>query len=319
MRPGPRRACAIAKPPPSSPSRFSFGHAHVLPQRLAVPAALGVAEHGQAAHDGDAGRVHRHEDHRLAVVRVGVGVGDAHEHRDLAARVERAAREPLVAVDHVVVAVALDAARDVGGVARRDPRLGHREARADLAVEQRLQPLLLLERRAELGEDLHVAGVGRRAVGRLAEQRRRAHHLAQRRVVEVREPGAVVGLGQEEVPEVALARLGLQLLHHRRREVRVARLGALRAVDRLGRPHDVVVELDELRLQLVGARRWVRSPSRLSSVLRVGGEELDLGFACGSASASTRRRSSSASARSSAVSSRVDVQNSTVMPFGSSA
>ena len=55
-----------------------------------------------------------------------------------------------------------------------------------------------------------------------------AHHLAQRRVVEVRELGAVVALGQEEVPEVALARFDLQLLHHRRREVRVARLGALR-------------------------------------------------------------------------------------------
>ena len=32
---------------------------------------------------------------------------------------------------------------------------------------KRLQPLLLLQRRAELGEDLHVAGVGRGAVRRL--------------------------------------------------------------------------------------------------------------------------------------------------------
>ena len=77
------------------------------------------------------------------------------------------------------------------------------------------------------------------------EQRRRAHHLAQRRVVEVRELGAVVALGHEQVPEVALARFDLQLFHHRRREVRIARLGALVAVDGLGRPDDLVVELDE--------------------------------------------------------------------------
>ncbi len=90
--------------------------AHVLPQRLAVPATFGVTEHGQAAPHGDTGSVHRDEDHRLPVIRVGVGIGDAHEHREFAARVERAAREPLVAVDHVVVALAFDARRDVGRI-----------------------------------------------------------------------------------------------------------------------------------------------------------------------------------------------------------
>ena len=115
-----------------------------------------------------------------------------------------------------------------------------------------LQPLLLLQRGTELRQDLHVAGVGRRAVRRFAEQRRRSHHLAQRRVLEVRQARAVLGLGEEEVPEVALARLGLQLLHDRRREMRVARLVALAAVDRFRGPDDLVVEFDELGLQLVG-------------------------------------------------------------------
>ena len=137
------------------------------------------------------------------------------------------------------------------------------------------QPLLLLERRAELGEDLHVAGVGRGAVRGFRQQRRRAHHLAQRRVVEVGELGAVVAFGHEEVPEVALARLDLQLLHHRRREVRVARLGALLAVHGLGRPHDLVVELDEAWPSARRNGRWVRSPSMAPTRSR--GEELDLG------------------------------------------
>jgi hypothetical protein len=224
---------------------FSFGTRTPFQKVSAWP--------GPSSPHFDAGRVHRDEDHRLSVVRVGVGIGDAHEHRDLAARVEAAAREPLVAVDDVVVAVALDAARDVRRVRRRDPRLGHREARTDLAVEQRDQPLLLLLVGAELGEDLHVAGVGRRAVGRLAEQRRRPHHLAQRRVVDVGQAGAPLVVGEEEVPEVALLRLLLQLLHDLGRMADVARVGALLPVGGLGGPHDVGVELDELRLQLLGA------------------------------------------------------------------
>jgi hypothetical protein len=39
-------------------------------------------------------------------------------------------------------------------------QLGHGVGRADLAVQQRLQPLLLLLGRAHALEHLHVAGVG---------------------------------------------------------------------------------------------------------------------------------------------------------------
>ena len=49
----------------------------------------------------------------------------------------RAGDPPLAAVEHVVVAVALDPQLDVGGVRARHAGLGHRERRADLAVEQR--------------------------------------------------------------------------------------------------------------------------------------------------------------------------------------
>ena len=235
--------------------------------------ALVVAEHRQAAHERDARRVEGHEDHRLPVIRVGVGVGDTHEHGDLAARVERAAREPLVRVDDVVVAVGLDAAADVRRVRRRDPRLRHREARSDLAFEQRSQPLLALRLGSELGEDLHVAGVGRRAVGGFAEERRATHLLTQRRVVGVREAGAVLGVGHEQVPQSALARFRLQRLHDRRREPDVARLATLVAVGRLRRTHDLIVEVAQSfeEIDRAGTGREIHGrtlPLRLFRALR---------------------------------------------------
>ena len=93
--------------------------------------------------------------------------------------------------------------------------LGHREAAADLAVEQRLQPALLLLRGAVLGEDLGVAGVGRRAVEDERGNRAAAHLLAEQAVLPVGQAGPVLLVGQEEVPEA----LGLRLLpdlDHRR-------------------------------------------------------------------------------------------------------
>ena len=171
--------------------------------------------HGQVAHDGDSGRAHRHEDHRLPAVRIGVGIGDTEEDGDLAACRRRAARPPLVAVDDISVAVALDPAADVRRVAARVPRFGHREARADLAGEQRVKELLVLQRRPEAGQDLHVAGVGGAAVGGLGEQRDASHDLAQRRVLEVSQSGAVFALRQEQVPEFRGASFWFQLFDYR--------------------------------------------------------------------------------------------------------
>ena len=114
-------------------------HAHVLEQDLGVAVRrVVVAEHGQRPHDRDAGRVHRHEDHRLLAVARPVRVGPAHQDRDRAARVHGAGGPPFAAVDDVVVAVAADRALDVGRVGGGDGGLGHREAGADLAGEQRL-------------------------------------------------------------------------------------------------------------------------------------------------------------------------------------
>ena len=194
---------------------------------------------------------------------VGIGgIGLAHEDRDLAARIGRARRPPLAAVDHVVVAVAQDGALDVGGVGRGDGGLGHGEARADLAGEQRLQPLLLLRLVAVELQGLHVAGVGRRAVEHFRGHRRAAHDLAQRRVLEVGEARAARRMRQEEVPQAFQLGLLLEVFHQRRRLPAVAGLdlaGVLRFVG-----IDVPVhEIPELVLQardLVGVGEFHGMP-----------------------------------------------------------
>ena len=56
-----------------------------------------------------------------------VWVGFAHDDVDGAAWVASTRRPPLAAIDHVFIAIALDFALDVGGIGRRDIRLGHEE------------------------------------------------------------------------------------------------------------------------------------------------------------------------------------------------
>ena len=172
-----------------------------------------------------------------------------HRHHDRETRAHGARREPLVAVDHVVVAVAVGARAQAGGIRARDLGLGHREARADLARQQRLEPALLLLGRPELREDLHVAGVRGGAVEGARGQRAAAHDLAERGVLEVGEPGAVLRVGQEEVPEAERLRLALELFQHLRLVVRVARALDLLLRDRLGGIDELVHEALDLRLQ----------------------------------------------------------------------
>mmetsp|Transcript_8030 Transcript_8030/g.15497 ORF Transcript_8030/g.15497 Transcript_8030/m.15497 type:complete len:498 (+) Transcript_8030:657-2150(+) len=191
-------------------------YAHIL--QLDLHVAVGrvvVAEHRQRADDGDAGRVGRHDDHGLLLVAARLGVGLAHHDVDGAARVAGTAAPPLAAVDDVVIAVALDAAFDIGGVAGRHGRLGHQEGRADLAAQQGLQPAVLQRLAGIALQRLHVAGVGRRAVEDLGRPEHPAHDLAQRRVFEVAQAlGRAAGLGQKQVPQPGGARLGLEFLDH---------------------------------------------------------------------------------------------------------
>ena len=69
-------------------------------------------------------------------------------------------------------------------------RLGHGESRAHLAVDDGPEPFVLLRRRAGLGEQVHVAVVGRHAVDRERPEDRTRGLLVDRRPGDDRQPHA---------------------------------------------------------------------------------------------------------------------------------
>src|ERR1039458_4087849 len=95
------------------------GYAHVAVDHFGVSATVDVAEHVWIKSQFDPGRVLGHHDHGLLQVARGVGVGLAHDNEDLAPFGPGARTEPLASVQYVLVAVAVDRERDVGGVRRR--------------------------------------------------------------------------------------------------------------------------------------------------------------------------------------------------------
>ncbi len=152
-------------------------------------------------------------------------IGLAHHDIDLATGVARARRPPLGAVDHVFVAIAADAAADIGGVRRSHVRLGHQEGRADLAAQQRFQPLVLEFFRRVALQRLHVAGIGRGAVEDFSRPGHPAHDFAQRCVFQVGQAfRSTLGMGQEQVPQAGFAGQRLEFLDHLGRDPGVAGL-----------------------------------------------------------------------------------------------
>ena len=230
-------------------------HTNLLEHDLGVPVrGIVEAEHRQHALDAHARGVHRDEDHRLLLMLRRIGVAATHEDRNTAARVTRAGDPPLAAVNHILVILPSDAGADVGGVRRRDVWLGHRKAGANLAGEQRLEPLPLLFGRAIPHQHLHVAGVGRRAVEHLGREARRASHdLAERRVLQIGQAGAVFAVRQEQVPEAVGSRLLLQRLDDGGRLPAIAG-GNFRLEARFVRIDVRVHECGETRLQLLHLR-----------------------------------------------------------------
>ncbi len=162
---------------------------------------------------GHALRIGRHQDHRMLAVLV-LAAGLHHHDVDGAARIASARRPPFFAVQYIVVAVALAAQRDVGGVRGSDIRLGHQIGRADFSVEQRLQPLFLLLGRAITLQHFHVAGIGRRAVERFGAEMRLAHLFGQIGIFDRRQAVAGLGAGEPEIPQAAFARLGLEAVQY---------------------------------------------------------------------------------------------------------
>ena len=91
----------------------------------------------------------------------------------------------------------------------------------DLAVDDRAQPFLLLGRRADLGEQVHVAVVGRHAVeGERAEHRAR-RLLVHHRPGDDRQPHAAEFLGRLRGPQAGRARLGPHGRQARERDILV--------------------------------------------------------------------------------------------------
>ena len=198
-------------------------HADVLEEDLHVALGSVVLAEGQhRPQQGDAWRVHRHEQLRLLLVDRTIRPGLTHEDHDLAVQRARARAPPLGTVDHVLAARLVPGDRDanVGRIARGDGGFRHGEARADAPLEQRQQPAPPLLRVGVPREHLHVARVGARAVARHRGElgvAARAHDLADLGVLPVRQPAANDTLvdasdrrrvhRQEEVPQALRLRL----------------------------------------------------------------------------------------------------------------
>ncbi len=170
-RAGERRTWAYRKPSPASPSTFSDGTRKSSKRTTAWPPGKQVSSESISRSITMPGLFMSARNMVARAVR-------ELRHDDRDRRAFRARDEPLAAVDHVVVAVArgggLQHAR-VGACAGR--RLGHAEARADRAGGERPQPALLLRRRGDRFEQMHVALVGRGDVQRDRTERRIARFL----------------------------------------------------------------------------------------------------------------------------------------------
>jgi hypothetical protein len=255
------------------------GNAHVLVADVGVARVpLRLDPDTDVAHDVHARRLGGHDEHAHALVGRDVRIG--HRHHDQEARPASVRREPLLAVDHPLIAVAPGARREQRGIGA-GVRLGHRITRGDLAIEQRLEIALLLLRSSIVGEDLGVA-----RVGRLTAEDRRRPGGAPEDLVHQRELELAVALPAEllaEVtgPEPALLHLRLERLHHRARArvglvVRVAEY----VVERLDLVAHECVDPVQLALKLrfgleipghgstsVGSHRFA-APARLVTILQ---------------------------------------------------
>src|SRR4028118_454195 len=203
---------AFALVPQDVPRR----HPHVVEGDLRVAVrGLVVAEDREGPLYLHARGVEGNQDHGLLLVARRLRVRLAHQDGDLAPPVPRPGGPPLAAVHDVLVPTGgtLYPGLDVGRVRGGHVGLGHAEGGADLPLQERLEPLLLLLCGPVAGEDLHVARVGGVAVKDLGPYEAAAHDLAQRRVLQVREARPVLGVGQEEIPEAGGSCPLLELLH----------------------------------------------------------------------------------------------------------
>ncbi len=236
-----------------------------------------LSEDVHRADDLDPRGVDGHEDLRVVLTARAVVVGPDHDDHDLAPWVSGTGDVVLLAVDHPLAVLQHRPGRDVLGVRGGDVRLRHGIGRPDLAVEQRLQPPLLLLGRADPLEDLHVAGVRCGAVHRLRGQRALAELDRDVGVVEIRQTVTGLRVGQEEVPQALLLRPVLGLLQHlelSRREAPAVCV-ALTELEEL-RVHRVDGVLDE-PLDVVEQGQCLLGHAQvIQRVLGIGGADFDV-------------------------------------------
>ena len=184
--------------PPAEHGRV--GHPQVLDEDLGV---AGGAVHGlDLAHLGPTVGRDVDEERRVARLRqVGIVLGAGQEDGELGA--VGVGDEPLVAVDHPLVAVLVGVRADQRGVRPGHLGLGHGEAAHRPALAQRPEVALLLLVGGPVEQRVHVALVGRHAV-------------------------------EHERPEGRLGRLGL---HHRQLDVPEAHAAPLGGHVRQPQPH----------------------------------------------------------------------------------
>src|SRR5882757_6414466 len=245
---GAETALRDLKAPALAEQDVADGNTDVFKKHLRVAMRRIVeTEHRQHLLDRDALGIARHQDLRLLLMTRRAGIGLAHHDQNLTARVADAGRPPFAAVDHVMIAVALDAGFDIGGIRRRHRGLGHQEGGTDLAVHQRAKPLLLVLLGAVPHQHFHVAGIGRRAIEHFRGPADMAHLLGERRVFQIGQSRAAEFIvlvrrrRHEHVPQTFGARLLLQILQDRYSLPALAGF-VLLPVDRHGGPHMLVYE-----------------------------------------------------------------------------
>jgi len=168
----PKSSLNNLEPPALTKNHIRRRHAHILKRNVSMSVRrVVVAKDAQTPLDSDTGSIGRHENDRLLPVHILIPrVRLAHNNINLAPLIRRARRPPLGPIKHIAVPVLSNLKRDIRGITRRHIRLGHQKRGADLALKQRPQPRVLVRLRAVLGQHLHVARVGRRAVARLARR-----------------------------------------------------------------------------------------------------------------------------------------------------
>src|SRR5579885_2007867 len=114
-------------------------------------------------------------------MRLGLRIGD--HHSDGKTGSDGIGGEPLVAVNHVIIAVTDCSGRELSGVRSCSFGFGHRKTSSHLTLKTGLKPAAFLLRCAEFREDLHVASIRGHAVEGARANRTASHDLTQRRVL----------------------------------------------------------------------------------------------------------------------------------------